>query len=283
MKHLQLDKITLDEQIRQRPLDPEYVELYASLMKEKVPFPPVEVVYDQGTHYLWDGFHRVAAAKSIGQKTILTNFESGPKRHAIWLSFSANRSNGLPRKKGTLKDIITKILQDEEWAQAPLRQIARHVGVSVEYVRQVQSASVKYLTDRQDHPGRVRVKRGTQEYEQKVDRKPRKLLNGAANKVPEELSEVFLQKKLIDGWINEIGKINNEVQNRIDNRENFLSLLKYSKFKADIKNLQNTLKAARPFALCPYCGGRGKGCKACKGVGFCNKLSYDAAPRELKK
>ena len=35
-------------------------------------------------------------------------------------------------------------------------------------------------------------------------------------------------------------------------------------------------------SVCPYCGGDAKDCEACRGFGFLNKDSYEAAPKELK-
>jgi ParB-like chromosome segregation protein Spo0J len=54
-----------------------------------------------------------------------------------------------------------------------------------------------------------------------------------------------------------------------------------SKFNADIDNARATLKAIRPYALCPYCRDGG-GCKACNGRGWVGEWTYNAAPKEMK-
>jgi hypothetical protein len=51
----------------------------------------------------------------------------------------------------------------------------------------------------------------------------------------------------------------------------------------DYKNLYQGIAFPRPFAVCPYC--RGKGCKrgdGCRGLGWLTEASYKAVPNDLK-
>ena len=53
-----------------------------------------------------------------------------------------------------------------------------------------------------------------------------------------------------------------------------------SQFEVDCGNLHRTIQSARQYTVCPYCGG--DECKACKGRGWVNKMTYEMAPPEMK-
>jgi ParB-like chromosome segregation protein Spo0J len=59
-----------------------------------------------------------------------------------------------------------------------------------------------------------------------------------------------------------------------------------SAFQAAMNDAYQQLKAARPYAVCPYCVGGDRGaadnCMACKGSGWLTELEYHNVPRELK-
>ncbi|NIP22274.1 MAG: ParB N-terminal domain-containing protein [Phycisphaerae bacterium] len=129
-KQLFLKDIWIDGKTQQRPVEDKVVARYAALMKDGSVFPPVEIIADGKSNYLWDGYHRVAAARKLGKKYIEANIKEGTQRDAIYLSFSANKTNAFPRQPGTAKGIIEKILKDEEWSKISTREIANHVGVT---------------------------------------------------------------------------------------------------------------------------------------------------------
>jgi hypothetical protein len=51
---------------------------------------------------------------------------------------------------------------------------------------------------------------------------------------------------------------------------------------ADLKNLRESVKWGRPYALCPYAHGRHP-CEACHATGWVTRSVYEAAPREHRK
>jgi hypothetical protein len=53
--------------------------------------------------------------------------------------------------------------------------------------------------------------------------------------------------------------------------------------KTGLKNLRETLKATRPYAVCPYCKGGKAKCEACKGAGYLPRAVYEEAPKEMKR
>ena len=46
-----------------------------------------------------------------------------------------------------------------------------------------------------------------------------------------------------------------------------------------IRELASEIEASRPYAICPYCEGRGRHCGACQKTGIAIKKTYDGAPK----
>ena len=66
---LPIAAIRLDDQLG-RNLHLEKVQMYAAMLKEGEPFPPVTVCFDGEVYWLKDGFHRLAVAKAAGADEI---------------------------------------------------------------------------------------------------------------------------------------------------------------------------------------------------------------------
>jgi hypothetical protein len=58
--------------------------------------------------------------------------------------------------------------------------------------------------------------------------------------------------------------------------------LHYQSVETHLKNARQSLWAARPTHVCPYCVGHKPDCQACKGQGWVTARLYDAAPASLK-
>lgn len=135
-QELEIELITMDQAMQQRGgINDDTVAQYAEAMQAGDIFPPIEIVQDAEYFWVTDGFHRVKAAKKAGLKMFSANIRQGTKRDAEYLSFSSNARHGLPRPRGSLVRILTKILIDVEWSRKPLREIARHVGCDEKCVR----------------------------------------------------------------------------------------------------------------------------------------------------
>lgn len=134
-KQINVEFIQVDYELQQRPIDDDTVRQYAAAMIEGDIFPAIELVCDGKDYWLFDGFHRVHAARQAGRKEIIANVHEGTRRDALYLSFGVNSKHGLPRPRGSLKRILIKILTDSEWSRKPLREIARHVNCDPKYVR----------------------------------------------------------------------------------------------------------------------------------------------------
>jgi hypothetical protein len=134
-----IDKIRIDGGTQQRPLDQDALAEYTHRVVDGSKPPAVEVVFDGKKYWMWDGFHRYHAHVAAGQKCIAVNVRKGTQREAVWLSFSANKSHGVRRQKGVVREIIEAILADPEWQKRKDTEIAAHVGVTRSYVNEIKT------------------------------------------------------------------------------------------------------------------------------------------------
>lgn len=128
---LRLDQITVDDAMQARvAVDDSIVEEYAELMRSGHNFPSVEVVFDGKLkkHYLVDGFHRLAAARRAGIKTIGAVVTDGSMDEARWLSCGANKNHGLRRTNADKRKAIRAALMARPELSDTV--LAAHVGVS---------------------------------------------------------------------------------------------------------------------------------------------------------
>jgi hypothetical protein len=140
-----LDDIRIDGGTQQRPLSQEALDAYEERRRGGEEFPPLQTVFDGMHHWLWDGFHRYHVARKVSDTTVAVEATEGTQRDAVWLSFSANKSHGVPRPRGCATEIIRKILADPEWRKVPQAEIARHVGVSAMLVSKVRASINRFI------------------------------------------------------------------------------------------------------------------------------------------
>ena len=138
-KSFLLIDIRIDGGAQHRPVDDAVVKRYADQMKEGDIFPPVQIVVDGKENFLVDGFHRYFAVKKLRKKYIEAVVTNGTQRYARYLSFSANKNNGVPRPEGTIKNILLIIFKDEQWSKMSQHDIGRHVGCTQQFVSKTQA------------------------------------------------------------------------------------------------------------------------------------------------
>ena len=107
----------------------EYIQALKGGKKKATRFPPVEVVFDGSTYYLWDGFHRHAAHVGAKKRTINAVVTQGTREDAVWLSYRANATNGLQRTPDDKRRAVVGALQHTKSADLSDAQIADHCGV----------------------------------------------------------------------------------------------------------------------------------------------------------
>ena len=126
-----IDKIRKDGGTQQRErLHHETVTEYAEAIEAGDKFPPVKVIYDGADYWLYDGFHTIEAAYSIGKVEIEAQVKQGLLRDAILESVGVNACHGLRRNNATKRRAVITLLEDKEWSQWSEREIARKCKVS---------------------------------------------------------------------------------------------------------------------------------------------------------
>jgi hypothetical protein len=317
---LPLSAIKIDEELQHRALDEPTLEHYCELMRDGVQFPPIEVITDGKNIWVTDGFHRVECHKKLKLKKIKAVAKKGDRRDALWESFAANKLHGLPRPPGTAEKIIRVVLSDSKWARTSQSKIADHIGISQQYVSQIkdkmlaeqkqakkssgkkagkistsgsESPEEQISTSGSESPDDGELQRDSEidvttkdgkSYTRKSGEKQNKAaVDGPGKEIPEKLMPTWEHRATIAGYMSTLRKVRDAVMKHFDSQDGVMDMLNETAFKAMYTNLRRELKAAQPYAVCPYCGGRATRCKACKKRGFLNEYDYRTVPAEYKK
>lgn len=122
--------IAEDPRTQTRKVDEAVVGEYAERMLAGDPFPPIACRYDGKKYWLWDGYHRLAALRRIGQKFTQVKVEEGSLSDAEWDSCSVNASHGIPRSNAEKQEAVIKALKHPKSENLSSRSIARQCLVS---------------------------------------------------------------------------------------------------------------------------------------------------------
>jgi len=293
-------------------IDQETVHEYAERIKAGDKFPPVQVCHDGDSHWLWDGFHRVLASREAGRKDIEAEVREGTREDAHWLSLAANQTHGL-RRTNADKERAVKAALD---ARPDLsdRAIADHLGVSpstiAKYRPTVQVGQSTALAGsktaiRAGRDGRTintaNIGKATRAGGKAPAKPPEpddipmdvppKADGGqapASDTVTDELgqavegavADAFQRRQEIQDLMTAVSKVKTTVLKAIEAKDLLFGDINPSRFEAECNNVYHLLKAAMPYAACPYC--RAAGCKVCLGRGWVSEGVYERAPKELK-
>jgi transposase len=97
--------------------------------------PPVDVVFDGSTYWLYDGYHRTEAHSRSGKYTVQAIIHQGTQQDAQWQSYAANSRHGLKRTNDDKRRQVLAALRHANAASLSNVQIAKHVGVDEGTVR----------------------------------------------------------------------------------------------------------------------------------------------------
>lgn len=132
---LPIARLRLDGGTQSRAgVDRAAVSTYAEVLRDGGELDPVLVVHDGTSHWLVDGFHRVAAYTQEARAEIPVDVRQGAHRDAVRMSLAANASHGLPRTQADKERAVRVALEDSEWSRLSNRQIAAMVRVSHTFV-----------------------------------------------------------------------------------------------------------------------------------------------------
>ena len=143
MKLLPLTILTRSLQSRVE-MNNEYISELREIWREdrgigKQTLPPVVVFTNgKGTFWLADGYHRCYSAELEGIKKVNCEERFGNERDAQLYAIGANKAHGLRRTAGDKRKAILLLLNDLEWSSWTQEKIAKHCGVSQQYVSKVR-------------------------------------------------------------------------------------------------------------------------------------------------
>jgi uncharacterized ParB-like nuclease family protein/FtsZ-binding cell division protein ZapB len=140
VKKLNINSIIIDKGTQSRAaISEDTVTDYAEAMQAGDEFPPVVTFFDGVDYYLADGFHRLHAVKRLGKTSIQADVRTGTLRDAILYSLGANRDHGLRRSNADKRKCVQTLLDDFEWGDLSVNEMARICGVSPQLVLAVKA------------------------------------------------------------------------------------------------------------------------------------------------
>src|SRR5262245_1722255 len=134
---IRLDVLALDPRAHVRPaIDSGVVTVYAERMAAGDVFPPIVVYRDGLTYRLADGWHRVHAARQLGETSIRADVRVGSERDALWYGLGAQRQHGYRLTDADVRRAV--MLAITAWPDVSGRAIADQVGCAKSYVDSVR-------------------------------------------------------------------------------------------------------------------------------------------------
>lgn len=140
MKTINIQAIVIDKGTQSREkISEETVTDYAEAMEAGDQFPPITVFHDGVDYYLADGFHRLHATQRLGKTSIQADVKTGTLRDAILYSLGANDKHGLRRSNADKRKGVRTLLDDFEWGELTVNEMARICRVSPQLVMAVKA------------------------------------------------------------------------------------------------------------------------------------------------
>jgi len=145
---LPIEAITVDTRAQSRAeIDMTLVAEYAELMRDGVIFPPLTVLHDGSTHWLSEGFHRLAAYREAAFLTVPCIVKTGGLREAILLSVGSNSEHGKRRSNADKRRAVELLLKDSEWSAWSDSAISKKCAVDPKTVNSVREAYLRISID----------------------------------------------------------------------------------------------------------------------------------------
>ncbi len=132
-----LDRLIRDPALQMRSslpdglTDPSTVERYREAILDGEEFPPLEVVTDDTTYWLFDGFQRAAALDLAGKGSADCVVYPGSRQDALLRAIAANARHGLTRSVNDCRRALTTLIDTPELLQKVLAHAKDQGGVHV--------------------------------------------------------------------------------------------------------------------------------------------------------
>lgn len=111
IKTVLISSLVQDKRFQARTsLNETFVQRYAVNYQNNASLPPVKVAMVKGAAVLVDGWHRVAALRSINRTTVEAEVFEATQSDAVWLAMMANLAHGLPLKSRERTAALRKAL-----------------------------------------------------------------------------------------------------------------------------------------------------------------------------
>ena len=252
-----------------------------------------------------DGRNRLAVCEDLGIDDFpVEEFDGSEEEmlaHVVSLNMSRRQLNsGQKAVVGVDLGVYRERLGDVELSggQRTIELIASELGTNRQYMydaeklrekdkdlyEQVRRGEIKLTAamkalDKLDQAHDVEddVEKLEPSQKQKAD----EVVDGKGDPVPPKFHDAFKEVSNYKYALEQIKELSKTVEG-IAVREEGSAYLDVSNIAGHLNSLMQVLKSSMPYAICPYCEGKGQGCDACKDVGYVTKTIWDYAPEEMK-
>lgn len=121
-------------------------------MQAGAEFPPITLAHIDGSLYLVDGWHRVAAALTNNQYLVCADIFEMTFNEARWYPAKANTEHGLQLKSKELREVFRAFIETDRHLQGqklmPYREIAKRIGKGFSTIRNWMKADYPSLFEK---------------------------------------------------------------------------------------------------------------------------------------
>lgn len=295
------------------------IDEYAEAAQRGAKFPPVSVVSDatRGTLWLWDGTHRVEAARKIGKSRIRADVAEGTYADALRLALCANATHGLRRSNADKRKTLEMAWQNrrELWprednadpsAEVLAEACGLHINTVKAFMKAVQPTQNVPVQPTQNVPvegsststkctscaprplpikkvfGKDGKTRALPVREHAYSHARGVMTDRFGVEIPIEIRDAFKMETVRDEIEKHLAQAARTLKRALDDKDPSVTQFRQADL-IDIQNAVRTAKFTRPWCVCRICQGNGRGsCAACHETGFQTEAQYENNPNEFK-
>lgn len=152
-----------DWQVRNK-VQMQTVKQYAAAMRGGVEMPPIRLANVNGALMLVDGWHRLAAARSIDQDDIQATVEVMTEKEAALAAALANTTHGLTLKRNERFRVFQRYMADQHYLEKPNGQRVKSLADIVKNLNGLYSRSGVHKLIKDNYPKvAARISKGSGE------------------------------------------------------------------------------------------------------------------------